>query len=81
MARAAEPVSPIWDGGACDRPEEEREGQAAWEDPSDGDLPWEEEKPADAPEPWKEGYPGSENPTPEETMFREMLDDEDEEGG
>ena len=65
---------PCWDGGAAQQPEDEREEQDAWEDPSDGDLPWEPNR-VDRPEPWKRPeYPG-----PEWRMWMDLLRDEDEE--
>ncbi len=61
----------VWDGGFHDAPEDEREN--AWEDPHDGDLPW-DPNPVNKPEPWKRpNYSG----TPEEQMYRDLMDDEE----
>jgi hypothetical protein len=67
---------PCWDGGAAQQPEDEREQQHAWEDSDDGDMPW-DPNPAERPQPW-ERYPGSGTPTPEEQMYRDLLDEGDE---
>lgn len=63
-----------WDGGFATRPEDEREGD--WVDPHDGDLPW-DPNPVEKPQPWE---PPTWGGTPEERMYREIMDKDDEEG-
>ena len=66
---------PCWDGGPAQQPEDEREAQDTWEDSDDGDLPWAPRHVND-PEEWKRAdWTG----TPEERMWRDLMDDEGEE--
>lgn len=62
----------VYDGGFAERPEDERE--AEWEDPFDGDLPW-EPNPVEKPQPWERPKWGG---TPEEQMYRDLMDEDDE---
>jgi hypothetical protein len=70
-------VSPCWDGGSAQQPEDEREQQHAfdggdeWEPAHDGDMPW-DPNPANKPEPWKGTWGG----TPEERMYRDKMDED-----
>lgn len=70
----------IWDGGFADQPEGEREG--AWHDPDDEDSDeWRGGEPVNQGDEWKTDgwryWPMS----PEERMWRDLLEDEDDEGG
>lgn len=65
----------IWDGGFHDAPEDEREGE--WEDSDDledDDAPWRGELHL-GEDGWRYAQPG-----PEEQMYRDIMDEDDEEG-
>ena len=65
----------IWDAGFSERPEDEREGEDAWEDSDDLEddhAPWRGELHFDE---WPEGLAG-----PEWEMWKKMMDDEDDGG-
>jgi hypothetical protein len=65
-------VSPIYDGGQHQRPEDECE-EEAWADPLDGEMPGRPPRTAEDPDEWKQAdWTG----TPEEKMHRDKLDDE-----
>jgi hypothetical protein len=64
---------PIYDGGQHQRPEDECEGESWWSDPLDGECPGRPPRTAEDPDEWRQPKWGG---TPEEQMFREIMDDE-----
>jgi hypothetical protein len=67
---------PVYDGGINPRPEDECE-EESWADPLDGELPGRPPRTAEDVEEWQQPKWGG---TPEEQMFRELLEDDDEDG-
>jgi hypothetical protein len=64
----------IWDGSPI-QPEDEREN--AWEDPNDGDLPWEPPRTAKPGERWEPQDWPEDDAGPEYRLYKKQQEEED----